>query len=122
MNETGTIVWSLYVPNAYEAERLNTGDESTRGTSATASNLPSESIPDARETEESSLAGTVKKTIKGFFPTKVRNAVANVTPAWVGVFEVVVAESGISALVLWLGLEFRWSEFALRLPVTRNNS
>ncbi len=115
----GEVVWTLDVPAAYEAERLNTGEESANGPSAAAAELPSQTVDEARERDDSSSASVFENTVNSLFPTYIRNVVANVTPVWVSFVDSVVLLIGLFALVVWIGLELMWSDLTIRSPITR---
>jgi hypothetical protein len=120
VDEQGDIVWSLDVPVAYEAERLDTGDESTEGASAERLNLTSQSLAsDRTSSEQSGILFEVKDTIKGLFPNKVINGIGNTTPVWMGFYDLIVFLGGSLTVILWLGLEIKWADFKLQKPITR---
>lgn len=72
----------------YEAERLNTGDESTNGTSATQANLQSQTI-DSEEikSEESGtfgrITGLFRTEIKELLPNKIVHGVQHMVPHYI---------------------------------------
>ena len=120
IDDQGDVVWTLDVPVPYEAERLNTGDESTGGASAERLNLPSRSGADRQtSSERPSVFSEVRSAITGLFPNKVVNGIENATPVWVGFNDLIVLLGSSLVVLLWLGLEIRWSDFKLQKPIVR---
>ncbi|WP_435182078.1 arylsulfotransferase family protein [Halorussus sp. AFM4] len=99
VNENGDVVWSLNIAFPYEAERLNTGDESTKG-------------PNARSANIASRSGTVVDqfwiSVKGLIPGKYLNGLMYITPIWMGVPEVFAIALSLVTLLVWGGFELRW--------------
>lgn len=107
VNESGAIVWRASVPNAYEAERLGTGDESDGGSSAISLRLQS------RTAVEKDKGG-----VGNLIPAKIRNGITNGMPPGIGFFEFVpLVLAGIIA-VIWLGIELYWAGVRVRIPIT----
>jgi hypothetical protein len=119
IDRRGRVIWRFDVPVAYEAERLNTGAESTGGPSARTAGLRSRVPSDERASGRQTLLVEVKTTVKGLFPNKVVNGVENATPLWVGLYDLVALLAGSLAALVWIGLELRWSGFEFRTPVVR---
>ena len=97
--ENGSIVWTVNIAFPYEAERLNTGDESTGGPAATESNL------------ESSTAGISDQVIivlKQFLPSKYLNGFMYITPVWVGFLEALEIVVISITVVIWGCSELIW--------------
>lgn len=114
VNESGGIVWQLTVERPYEAERLNTGDESAGGESAARLGLSS------RDAGESRGPTGVQAVVLGVVPDVIRDVVAFLAPPWMEFVHIGVAVFAVATLVVWLPLEYRWAERSLRLrwPVT----
>ena len=120
INERGDIIWSLDIPVAYEAERLNTGDESTGGASAERLNLTSQSLADERaSSEQSSIFSEFSTIVRGLLPNKVANAIANTAPVWMGFYDLAISLCGSLTVIIWLGLELKWSDFKFQRPISR---
>lgn len=119
LDKQGEIVWRIDVPVAYEAERLNTGDESTEGPSATKADLRSRILSGTQSTEQSNVFVRVKNRVKGSIPNKIINSVSYLTPSWVGFYDLVALLIGILAASTWIGFEIRWSNFRLQKPIIR---
>ena len=122
INRAGDVVWSVPVDTPYEAERIETGDESTGGSSASRLGLESRSVTDSDAAESQDggspleyLVGLVKESL----PAVVSNGILFILPPWVGVFELLVLTALVGLLLVWGVLEFYWSSYALRLPVGR---
>lgn len=120
VDERGNVVWRVDVPVAYEAERLNTGDESTGGASAATLNLTSQPAADLdASSTQSGIFSEFENAIEGLFPSYLVNGIANGTPTWTGFYDLIVLLVGSFTLVLWVSIEIRWADFKLQKPVTR---
>ncbi len=132
VNESGAIVWQVGSSLPYEAERLETGDESTGGKSAAALGLESRT---AGETggdgggggsdglfgfEPLEFLGDLVETI---LPHRIYNGLLFVTPVWMGSSEFAAIGVALLAGLAWAGSEIRWqlhdAGVRLRLPVYR---
>ena len=112
VNSTGDVVWRRSVPLPYEAERFGSGVESTGGPSATSAGLDSVS--------GSSGQATPLVATKRYLPDRVVNAVSFVLARYpISPASVVAVAFAFGATVVWATLEWRWSRYRLRLPVTR---
>jgi len=81
VNRNGTVVWSLdCVSGNYDVESLNTGDESTNGSSAVTLGMrgAETSTVALDETSDMSLRGRVR----GLVPPLLLNSLLYVTPSW----------------------------------------
>ncbi|WP_135306164.1 arylsulfotransferase family protein [Haloarcula amylovorans] len=109
VDENGDVVWEINIAFPYEAERLETGDESTNG-------------PSAQSAEIASRSGTLGDqfwiAIKGLIPGKYLNGLMYITPVWMGVPEVFAIALVIVTGLLWGGLELRWGLRRRRDPST----
>ncbi len=85
VNRQGDVVWSVAVMLPYEAERLETGDGSTNGLSATAAGLASRGGGTA---EESGGRAGVLSRVADSLPPKLVNGILFVIPRWMGLFEI----------------------------------
>ena len=106
VNQQGEIVWRAPIDRAYEAERLGTGPESTGGPSAVQAGLTSR-----RPTRESDgLANRFQSAVRGWMPTKVSNGLLGYFfPWWMDFYHVLASLTLAGVLVVWGGLEVRWS-------------
>ena len=102
VNQQGDVVWSVDVAFPYEAERLETGDESAGGPSA------------VRETQ-SSHQGGFWLDVKRLLPGRYLNAVMYTTPSWMGLPELFALALFVAVGVFWTGVEVRWSHRSSRL-------
>lgn len=100
VDERGKVVWSVDVAFPYEAERLDTGDESTNGPSARQADLRSR----APRSGEQLLIH-----LKGLLPGKFLNGLMYVTPVWMGFVELLALAMGLVVGVVWGGFELRWA-------------
>ena len=119
VNHHGAIVWSVTVGTPYEAERLETGDESATGESARELGLASAGESDRRPTDDSaSRAGPIEKTI-AFLSGPVVNGVLYVTPGWVTIEDLPVLALLVGSILLWGALETYWLSSGLAALRTR---
>jgi hypothetical protein len=113
----GDVLWSVTVDTPYEAEKLDTGDESAGGQSAQALGLPSQTVDGSAAERQSSgrpLTLRLLLFVRGLLPALLVNAVLYVLPTWVHFAELAVI-GGLGLVVLsWAYIEYRWSRFSLR--------
>ncbi|GGN94226.1 aryl-sulfate sulfotransferase [Haloarcula pellucida] len=113
VDEDGEVVWSMDVAFPYEAERLNTGDESSGGPSAQQAGLQSatadgdEGASDSADT--AGVFGAIFGAVEGVLGNTVVNAVMYVLPAWAGGPEVAAVVVAVGTVVVWAGVELYWS-------------
>lgn len=121
VNRSGGIVWEFPI-TAYEAERLETGDESAGGESAASLGL--ESVQPGRDedtgsTRQLTVADRVRRSITKTLPNKWINGVAAVSPSWMGFFGVFGLVFAVLTTIAWAGFEVWASGLRPRLPVYR---
>jgi hypothetical protein len=97
VDRNGAVVWSVDVATPYEAERLETGDESATGRSARAANLTSRTYTGTK----SRLRAVLRDTV----PPKVANAIRFLYPGWASLTEVLAAAGVFGVSTVWIGLE-----------------
>lgn len=121
----GDIEWQVESTLPYEAERLETGNESAGGYSAQTVGLESQTA-DAAESGGGgfSLLGTVTDTIQSFVPHRITNAIYFVSPVWMGAREFAAAAFGLLAGLTWITLEIKWQlqdrGIGFQLPLYRH--
>ncbi|MFC7006880.1 arylsulfotransferase family protein [Halalkalicoccus salilacus] len=121
----GEIEWQVESTLPYEAERLETGDESAGGQSARELGLESRTA-DAGDEDEDGLdvLGSLAGLVRSIVPHRVYNAILFVSPAWMGRPEFAAATVGILAGLSWIGLEIAWrlhdAGVGVRSPVYRS--
>lgn len=100
VDERGAVVWQVNIAFPYEAERLETGDESAGGPSAQHARLDSRtaSVP-----EQVLIAG------KGLIPGKYLNGLMYVMPVWMGFEQLLASVLGAFVVVVWAVMETRWA-------------
>jgi hypothetical protein len=110
----GEVVWSSEIAFPYEAERLETGDESAGGESAAVLDLASRTAASGEgEHTQAGFLSQVWLLLKGVIPGPVLNGIVYVLPGWFGL------QAAVSALVLlgaagaWIALEWRWSGYGI---------
>ncbi|GAA0241046.1 arylsulfotransferase family protein [Haladaptatus pallidirubidus] len=125
VNQQGDVVWSVDIAFPYEAERLETGDESTNGQSASvlglASKSPNEASTvdtDVQSGQKESIVGRSWIQIKNIVPGRYMNALMYVLPAWMGPTEVFALFALALGLLAWAAAEWHWSSRSLTIPWT----
>lgn len=132
VNESGEIVWEVGSTLPYEAERLETGDESQSGQSAAALGLESRT-PEETGSEGGGDGGEGMITfepleylggvVEWALPHRIYNALLFASPVWMGSSD--FAAIGIVLLtgLTWASLEVRWqlhdAGVRFRLPMYR---
>ncbi|ELZ05545.1 aryl-sulfate sulfotransferase [Natrialba asiatica] len=116
LNESGDIVWEVGSTLPYEAERLETGDESSGGQSA--SELGLESRTEAESSggggsSGSSLIGidplgSIGDFIESTLPHRIYNGLLFASPIWMGSSEFAAVGIALLTGIVWIGLEIRW--------------
>ena len=99
VNRRGEVVWSVNIAFPYEAERLETGDESTNGPSASKAGL---------ETRTGGAGMAFWITVKDLLPGRYLNGLMYVTPPWVGLPELVALAVLLLGLAGWGAMEVYW--------------
>ncbi|WP_435159775.1 arylsulfotransferase family protein [Haladaptatus sp. DFWS20] len=125
VDRQGEIVWSIDIAFPYEAERLETGDESAGGRSAKALGLGSKSakkdgaVDNGKQNgQKESIAGTIWIQIKELVPGRYMNAFMYVLPAWMGPSEVFALLALSLGTLAWTVTEWRWSSRSMSIPWT----
>lgn len=120
----GEIEWQVESSLPYEAERLETGDESAGGHSARQLDLESQTATaDENGDDEFSVLATLSDIVDSIVPHRVSNGILFVSPVWMGRSEFAAAAVGLLAGFAWVGLEIRWrlhdGRIGFRLPIYR---
>ena len=122
INERGEVVWEVNVEGPYEAERLNTGDESAGGPSAVRADLRSRTAGTTVEARTypiwERVADDAVAAWSEAIPSRVLNPVLYVLPPWIGVVELGGVALFVAAAAAWSAAEFYWSRYRLRIGVT----
>ncbi len=140
VNPEGEIVWAVESTLPYEAERLETGDESAGGQSAQAlgleSRTPSEDGSDGGESAESEsgfgfdpvgavvgLFDSVGTFVESLLPHRIHNAILFISPVWMTTPHFAAVGAAILTALAWVGTELTWqlrdAGIGARLPVYR---
>lgn len=98
VDEAGDVVWEMRFPGPYEAERLETGPESSGGWAADASGIDSRGADG--DVNEGVLAAT-----QGAIPNLVLNGTLFVLPNWVTPLDAVGVVYAAAFALLWLFVE-----------------
>ncbi|WP_396613818.1 arylsulfotransferase family protein (plasmid) [Haloferax sp. S1W] len=107
LDETGNVVWSVPIAFPYEAERLETGDESTGG-------QPAHELPLENQTVGAE-AGDESSAVAAAIPNPVLNAVYYVLPRWMGLSTLATALFGGIVALGWVALEIRWLPYSISI-------
>ena len=117
IDEQGEIVWNLTREGhseggyaAYEAERLNTGDESAGGESAEALGLPSRTAQD----DQTSNVSDVSASDSGLVPASVANTGSGIVRALLGLPAWLLLTTIVSTALAWVGVELWLDDGAIQ--------
>lgn len=117
----GDVVWQLDSTLPYEAERLETGEESAGGWSAQELDLESRTGGDASTGDGFGVLAALANVLRSIVPHRISNGILYVSPPWMGRLEFIAAGVGIVTGLSWIGLEIRWrlrdAGIGFRLPV-----
>jgi hypothetical protein len=121
--ENGSVVWEMDVAFPYEAERLDTGDESTGGPARNGTNPGADpemtAVADGTATPAGEADGEGGSLLGSLGSGPLVNAVRYVLPVWMGGPEILGLVVASLAALLWIALEWRWSSLGVtvRAPV-----
>ena len=126
VNPSGEIVWNVSVTHPYDAERLETGDESTGGHSAAALDLTSRDRTSRGGHEyDFGIYEPFVRLVRDYVPSRIVNAAVYVTPTWMGIAELGPAILATLVGVTWGVLEVAWvlqsRKIGVRSPVYRRD-
>jgi hypothetical protein len=130
VNRSGAIVWEVGSSLSYEAERLETGDESAGGHSARSLGLENRSPADTGGGGDGGDGGFgfsplsfLGDLVESLLPHRIYNALLFVSPVWMGSAEFAAIGVALLSGLAWIGLEIRWqlrdAGIRFRLPVSR---
>jgi hypothetical protein len=117
----GDVVWTLPIRSPYDAERIETGDESTGGPSARRAGLTTRGldVQSSGGNTEQSLQVQIWMEIRSLLPSKLVNGFLFVLPPWIGVNEMVFILGAVGTAGLWTVTEVWLAGLSLRSPVVR---
>jgi len=121
VDASGDTVWQADIYLPYEAERLNTGDESAAGPAATAADIDSRETQAATQSTE--RATPISETLFGLakivVPSRILNGIVFALPAWMGKNDIIPLGILVISSILWGGMKVYWSRYriAVRRPV-----
>lgn len=114
----GKIVWAVGSTLPYEAERLETGDESTGGYSAQELGLESQT---AAAADGFFLFEVSADLVTWLLPQRIVNGILFISPVWMDSPQFFALWTAILTVLIWAALESRWQLRAagvrLRWPV-----
>ena len=117
----GEVAWQVDSTLPYEAERLETGEESAGGLSARELDLESRTVGDASAGDSFGVLAALANVLQSIVPHRIYNGILFVSPPWMGRLEFAAAGVGIMTGLAWVGLEIRWrlrnAGIGFRLPV-----
>jgi hypothetical protein len=121
----GDVEWEVPSTMPYDAERLETGDESSGGQSAAALGLESRTEASA-DTDDVGPLERLSNLVQAILPHRVYNGILYASPAWMGQPEFAAAAVGLLAAIAWGGAELRWwlasTGVSVRSPLHREDS
>ena len=112
VNQSGDIVWQLETPHPYDAERLETGDESTGGQSAAALGLESQTSgadDGGRQNVDLGVFDPIVDRVRSVVPSHVVTFVVYASPSWLGPSALGPVTAGLATALLWGCVELRWT-------------
>jgi hypothetical protein len=116
----GQVEWSTTVYRPYEAERLETGDESYNGSAAQTYGLESQTIESA--TSESNRdrisMSDIAITVKSYLPPKIESAIQFVRPFWFSNIHFVFLAIAMMDVFVWTVFEAWHRNARFRSPIT----
>ena len=121
----GSVVWSVPLSHPYDAERLETGDESSGGRSAASLGLESQTHDADFDGHRYDLGiyRPLTDLVHALVPPRVTNAFIYVSPTWLGLPELGPAMGAVLAGVTWSVLEIAWvlrsRDVGVRSPLYR---
>jgi hypothetical protein len=124
----GSIVWSVRLSHPYDAERLNTGPESSGGESARSLGYENRTGGEAAGDGDgpirellSDVLVTLSELVTGLLPHRWVNAAIYVAPVWMGRPQFFAVGVALAVGVAWPVTELRWwlPPLEWRSPVVR---
>ncbi|ELY64208.1 aryl-sulfate sulfotransferase [Natronococcus jeotgali] len=129
VDASGDIVWEVGSTLPYEAERLETGEESEGGRSAAELGLESRTEDDEGGGAGGGFEFDPLDSLGGFIenalPHRIYNGLLFASPIWMGSAEFAAVGVALLTGLTWVGLEIRWrlhdAGVRFRSPVHRRN-
>ncbi|WP_120244429.1 arylsulfotransferase family protein [Halopiger aswanensis] len=123
----GEIVWQVESTLPYEAERLETGDESAGGHSAQELGLESQTVDAAGDDDDGlGVLAALSNIVDAIVPHRIQNGILFAAPVWMGRLEFAVVGVALLTGLTWAGLETRWrlhdAGIGFRSPIRRRGS
>lgn len=115
----GSVVWRLGIDAAYEAERIETGDESHGGPAATTASLQNRSLAKGGTSPNQGLLGALEETALRLVPSKITNGITFVLPWWADFVHalLLVPITGFGLGWLWFELRYRGYSVSVHKPI-----
>lgn len=114
VDESGEVVWTLDVAFPYESERLETGDESTGGPSASEANLESSTDAGANgEADDGGPLDPIRNAVSAAMDVPAANAVLYVLPAWMSRLHLAALLVAVLTTLCWVAVEAYWSAWSV---------
>ncbi|MFC4438629.1 MULTISPECIES: aryl-sulfate sulfotransferase [Natrialbaceae] len=134
VNASGDIVWEVGSTLPYDAERLETGEESEGGQSAAELGLESRTADDDDDDGDGGGGGDgfelnplehLGDLLEEHLPHRIYNGLLFISPIWVGSTELAAIGVALLSGLTWVGLEIRWqlrdAGIRFRLPFYRRD-
>ncbi|RRJ33755.1 arylsulfotransferase family protein [Halocatena pleomorpha] len=122
----GAIEWQVESTLPYEAERLETGVESTKGKSAETLGYESRTADNATAGDGDGFSplDTIADGVQSVVPHRITNGILFVSPVWMGTQEFAVVAFGLLVGLTWITLEIKWQlhdrRIGFRFPLYRD--
>lgn len=113
IDESGDVIWSVTVGLPYEAERLSTRDESGGGQTARSIGITSLNVT---QTDSNT---SLKRMFFSLLSPKLINSIKFIYPNFLEWWHGFLLLGVILDIFVWGTLEYRWSDWRIRLPLTR---
>ena len=113
IDQNNTLQWEVSVEKPYDAEILETGDESAGGESAKELELDSSTATSDSEGGGGFSLSRIANFGISIVPDKIVNAIKYVLPLWMGKEQVVALFAFLAAVTTWTTVEYRWSRIAI---------
>ncbi|QLG48941.1 arylsulfotransferase family protein [Natrinema halophilum] len=111
VNRSGDVVWQVELPHPYDAERLETGDESTGGRSAVALGLKSQVADGNTENGRSDgnrRFGPILDVVREYLPSRLEYVLVHGSPTWLTTSDLGPVIVALCTGVVWGIVELRW--------------
>lgn len=114
INNQGEVVWSVSVVLPYEAERLETGPESSNAPTATEANLTTRD-PSVLQPQETSGGVSIQSSVRSLIPGPIVNGIVFIIPPWMSFSDLLNIAISVFGLGVLIVCELRWSKIEINI-------